>query len=56
MRQQILNGLETLHRLILKYAEGDLSFKPERDRLEGALQIKFAIWRSLVRDRSNSSS
>ncbi len=55
MRRQILDGLEALHRLILKYAEGDLSVKPERDRLEGALQVKFAIWRSLARDRSNSS-
>ena len=48
LRKQILDDLERLHGLIIQYAEGDRSVKRERDRLEGALQIKFAIWHAMA--------
>ena len=54
MRQQLLNDLERLHSLILQYASGNQTVKQERDELEGALQIKFALWRGLASNRSLS--
>ncbi len=47
--QQLLEDLHRLHELILRYAKGDRSAKARRDRLEGAVQIKFAIWRAIRR-------
>ncbi len=51
LRQQLLDDLERLHGLILQYASGDRTVKRERDELEGALQIKFALWRALASGR-----
>ena len=28
------------------YANGDSAVRPERDQLEGAVQVKFALWRA----------
>ena len=47
LRRQLKEDLERLHSLILRYALGDRGVKQERDELEGAVQIKFALWRSL---------
>ena len=47
LRQQLLEDLERLHALILRCASGDRSAIQERDELEGAVQIKFALWRAL---------
>ena len=52
LRDQLLRDLERLHGLILRYASGDRSVKAERDKLEGAIQIKFAFWRTLAPHRS----
>ena len=49
LRSQLKADLERLHGLILRYALGDRSVKQERDELEGAVQIKFALWRALNR-------
>ena len=49
LRYQLLKDLERLHILILQYAAGEHSVKQERDRLEGAIQVKFAFWRALAR-------
>lgn len=48
LRRQLLTDLERLHGLILRYAAGDRSVRQERDELEGALQVKFALWRALT--------
>ncbi|MBK35608.1 MAG: hypothetical protein CME26_08800 [Gemmatimonadetes bacterium] len=44
---QLLDDLHHLHRLILRYAAGDRTVRGRPDRLEGAVQIKFAIWKAL---------
>ena len=54
LHRQLLEDLHRLHDLILRYARGDRSARPQRDRLEGAVQIKFAIWQTLRRKSSES--
>ena len=49
LRRQIIADLERLHRLIVRYARGDYSVKQERDQMEGAVQVKMAVWHA-VRD------
>ena len=46
LRKQLCNDLDRLHNLILRYAAGDSSVGRERDRLEGAVQVKFALLRA----------
>ena len=50
IRKQILEDLEQLHGLILRYAHGDPNAREKRDRLMTALQIIFAFWRAALRD------
>ena len=52
LHRQLLEDLHRLHDLILRYARGDRSARPQRDRLEGAVQIKFAIWQAMHRRSS----
>jgi hypothetical protein len=47
LRQQLFDDLDRLHVLILRYANGDSAVKPERDQLEGAVQVKLALWRAV---------
>ena len=42
---QIIADLERLHSLIVRYASGDR----ERDQLEGAVQVKIAVWHAIKR-------
>lgn len=51
LRQQLLEDLQRLHALILRYASGDRSVKRERDELEGAIHVKLAFWRAAKRSR-----
>ena len=37
LREQLMDDLINLHRLILRYADGDKAVKVERDQLEGAV-------------------
>lgn len=53
--RQLINDLEAPHQLILRYARGDRTARARRDQLEGAVQIKFAIWRLLRRGRQNGT-
>lgn len=53
-QRQLLIDLENLHMLIIRYARGDRTARQARDRLEGAIQVKFAIWRA-VRHHSRHS-
>ena len=46
LRLQLFEDLERLHTLILRYASGDRAVKPERDQLEGAVQVKLVLWRA----------
>ena len=48
LRQQLLDDLETLHELILRYAAGDRSVRQRRDELDGAIRIKLAFWRAMA--------
>ena len=48
LREQLLDDLERLHGLILRYASGDRSVRQKRDELEGAVQVKLAFWRAVV--------
>ena len=43
LRQQLIQDFDRLHGLILRYARGERSVKQERDKLEGAVQIKLAL-------------
>ena len=56
LRQQLLDELDRLNALIRRYAAGDSAVRPERDQLEGAVQVKLALWRrhgsGLTRTRS----
>ena len=45
LREQLLKRLDQLHGLAIRYARGDRSARTERDQLEGAVQIKLALWR-----------
>ena len=49
LRLQLFDDLERLHTLILRYAHGDSAVKRERDQLEGAVQVKLAIWKAAQR-------
>lgn len=46
LRQQLVQDLNRLHDLILRYAAGDRAVRPERDQLDGAVQVKFALLRA----------
>ena len=46
LRHQLLTDLNQLHDLILRCAAGNRLVRPERDQLEGAVQVKFALWRA----------
>lgn len=48
---QLLKDLKKLHKLILRYASGDRSVRQERDRLEGSIQIRFALWKAITRHK-----
>jgi hypothetical protein len=50
-QRQLIEDLEKLHVLILRYAEGDRSVREERDWLEGSIQARFAIWKAIVRHK-----
>lgn len=46
-RKQLLRDLEALGALIVRYARGDRSVRVERDVLDAAVQVKFALWRAV---------
>jgi hypothetical protein len=46
-QKQLIRDLENLHVLIVRYAHGDRSVLRARDCLEGAIQIKFALWKAV---------
>jgi hypothetical protein len=46
LRIQLQDDLLQLQDLILRYAGGEKTVKPERDQLEGAVQVKFALLRA----------
>ena len=48
LRQQLIVDIDRLHNLILRFAAGHKPVKQERDQLEGAVQIKMALWRTTV--------
>ena len=48
LHQQLLDDLDRLHHLILRYANGDKQVKAERDQLEGAVSVKMALWRGCL--------
>jgi len=54
LRKQLLDDLEVLQGLILKYASGDRSAKQACDELEGAVQVKLAFWRAMTSERHRS--
>ena len=43
LRRQLIDDLERLNNLIVRYARGERHLKQERDRLEGAVQVKMAL-------------
>ena len=45
LRQRIVRDTYRLDDLILRYASGDASVKQERDRLQGAIEVKLALLR-----------
>ena len=47
LREQLIRDMDRLHGLIVRVARGDRSAKAERDRLEGVVQIKMALWQGI---------
>ena len=43
LRRQLIDDLGRLNNLIVRYAQGERHLKQERDRLEGAVQVKMAL-------------
>jgi len=46
-QKQLLRDIRNLQRLIIRYARGERTVRQARDRLEGAIQVKFALWRAI---------
>ena len=46
-QKQLVRDLENLHQLIVRYARGDRTVRSARDCLEGAIQVKFALWKAI---------
>jgi len=51
LRSQLREDLVKLHRLIVRYAEGERSVKQERDQLVGAVDVKLLFLKSTTFDR-----
>ena len=49
LRRELLDDLQSLRALILRYASGDSSGRAARDRLEREIQVKKVRWRALKR-------
>ena len=43
LRRHLIDDLERLNKLIVRYAQGERHLKRDRDRLEGAVQVKMAL-------------
>ena len=51
LREQLIRDMDRLHGLIVRVARGDTSAKVERDRMEGVVKIKLALWLGLEGQR-----
>ena len=54
-QSQLLTDLEELQTLIVRYARGDRSVLRRRQQLEGAVQVKFAVWKA-IREHEDTQS
>lgn len=54
-QKQLLRDIEKLHHLIVRYARGDRSVRQARDCLEGAIQVKFALWKAIRRHQNRDT-
>ena len=43
LHRQLIDDLERLNVLIVRYAQGERHLRQERDRLEGAVLVKMAL-------------